>query len=140
MAEKTPPANEPFKIPVLEEEFGLGVRTVDTGRGVRVRKTVTEHPVVIDERLQRDEVVVTRVAVDRVVAPDQAPAVRYEGETLVVPVLEEVLVVERKVRIKEELHITRSRREDHYHDTVVLKTEQVAIERFGEADETPPPT
>jgi uncharacterized protein (TIGR02271 family) len=140
MVEKTPPLQEPFKIPVIEEQLGLGTRTVDTGRGVRIHKTVSEQPVVIDERLLRDEVEVTRVPVDRVVAPDQAPAIRYEGDTLVVPVLEEVLVVERRLRIKEELHITRNRREERHHDTVVLKTEQVAIERFDEADGTPPPT
>jgi uncharacterized protein (TIGR02271 family) len=140
MAEKPPPLLGPFKIPVIEEQLGLGTRTVDTGRGVRIHKTVSEQPVAIDERLLRDEVEVTRVAVDRVVAPDQAPAVRYEGDTLVVPVLEEVLVVERKLRIKEELRITRNRHEERHHDTVVLKTEKVAIERFDEADGTPPPT
>lgn len=139
MAEKPPP-NEPFKIPVIEEQLGIGTRTVETGRGVRVHKTVAEHPVVIDERLSRDEVEVTRVPVDRVVAPDQVPAVRYEGETLVVPVLEEVLVVERRLRIKEELHITRARREQRHQETVVLKAEQVDIERFEEPDGTPPPT
>lgn len=139
MAEKPPP-NEPFKIPVIEEQLGIGTRTVETGRGVRIHKTVAEHPVVIDERLSRDEVEVTRVPVDRVVAPDQVPAVRYEGETLVVPVLEEVLVVERRLRIKEELHITRARREQRHQETVVLKAEQVDIERFEEPDGTPPPT
>lgn len=139
MAEN-PPRNAPFKIPVIEEQLGVGTRTVDTGRGVRVHKAVAEQPVTLDERLLCDEVEVTRVPVGRVVAHDQAPAVRYEGETLVVPVLEEVLVVERRLRIKEEIHITRARRERRHHETVVLKAEQVDIERFDEADKTPPPT
>jgi stress response protein YsnF len=73
-----------------------------------------------------------------VVDPAEAPATRYEGDTLVVPVLEEVLVVERRVRIKEELRITRRQREEHCHDTVVVRSEHVSIERFDDTERTPP--
>jgi len=132
----TIPQNRPqesLRIPVLEEQLEVGTRLVDTGRGVRIHKTVSEQAVTIDERLARDEVDVRHVPVDRIVALEEAPATRYEGDTLVVPVLEEVLVVERRLRIKEELHITRVRHEEHYHDTVPLKAEQVVVERFDDA-------
>lgn len=132
-----PLAQDPLRVPVIAEELVIGTRTVDTGRGVRIHKTVVEQPVTIDERLARDEVEIRHVPVDRIVAPDEAPANRYEGDTLVVPVLEEVLVVERRVRIKEELHITRIRREDHHQEEIVLKAEQVNVERFDESG-TPP--
>jgi stress response protein YsnF len=105
---------------------------VDTGRGVRIHKTVVEHPCRIDESLLRDEVQVSHVPVDRIVPLDQAPATRYEGDTLVVPILEEVLVVERRLRIKEELHITRTRHEERHAETVLLRSEQVSVERFDE--------
>ena len=130
-------ASDPVRVPVIAEQLAIGTRTVDTGRGVRVHKTVIEQPVTIDERLGRDEVEVRHVAVDRIVALEEAPANRYEGDTLIVPVLEEVLVVERRLRIKEELHITRVRREEHYQEEVVLKAEQVRVERFDESG-TPP--
>ena len=126
-----------LRVPVVAEELAIGTRTVDTGRGVRVHKTVVEQPVTIDERLGRDEVEVRHVAVDRIVAADEAPANRYEGDTLIVPVLEEVLVVERRVRIKEELHITRIRREEHHQEEVVLNAEQVSVERFDESGTLP---
>ncbi|MFC5510014.1 YsnF/AvaK domain-containing protein [Massilia jejuensis] len=126
-----------IRVPVIAEQLAVGTRTVDTGRGVRVHKTVLEQPVTIDERLARDEVEVRHVPVDRIVGPDEAPANRYEGDTLIVPILEEVLVVERRVRIKEELHITRIRREERYQEEVVLKAEQVSVERFDDSG-TPP--
>jgi stress response protein YsnF len=132
-----PLAQDPLRVPVIAEELAIGTRTVDTGRGVRIHKTVVEQPVTIDERLARDEVEIRHVPVDRIVAPDEAPANRYEGDTLIVPILEEVLVVERRVRIKEELHITRIRREEHHQEEVVLKAEQVSVERFDESG-TPP--
>jgi stress response protein YsnF len=129
---------ELLRVPVLQEEAWVEKRIVDTGRGVRIHKTVAETPCRIDERLLRDDVEVHHVPVDRIVPLDQAPATRYEGDTLIVPILEEVLVVERRLRIKEELHITRTRREEHHVDTVMLKSEQVSVERFDEHGDTPP--
>jgi stress response protein YsnF len=121
-----PAGQDLLTIPVVAEQLAVGTRTVDTGRGVRIHKTVIEQPVTIDERLGRDEV-----------APDEAPTTRYEGDTMIVPILEEVLVVERRVRIKEELHITRTRREERHQESVVLKAEQVSIERFDESGSPP---
>ncbi len=132
-----PTGQDLLTIPVVAEQLAVGTRTVDTGRGVRIHKTVVEQPVTIDERLGRDEVEIKHVAVDRIVAPEEAPATRYEGDTMIVPILEEVLVVERRVRIKEELHITRTRREERHQEAVVLKAEQVSIERFDESGSPP---
>ena len=132
-----PSAREPLRVPVYEEEALVEKRVVDTGRGVRIHKIVAEHPCQIDESLTRDEVQVSHVPVDRIVALDQAPVTRYEGDTLVVPVLEEVLVVERRLRVKEELRITRTRREERHAETVMLKAEQVSVERFDDAGDGP---
>ena len=132
-----PNGQESLKVPVVREEVQVEKQVVDTGRGVRIHKTVAEHPCHIDERLLRDDVEVSHVPVDRIVPLDAAPATRYEGDTLVVPILEEVLVVERRVRIKEELRITRTRREERHAETVMLKSEQVSVERFDEAGGRP---
>ncbi len=127
-----PSAQEPLRIPVVEEQLAVGTRMVDTGRGVRIHKTVTEQTVTVDERLLRDELRIEHVPVDRLVGADEAPGHRHEGDTLVIPVLEEVLVVERKLRIREELHITRVRHEERHVETVPLKAERVEVERFDE--------
>lgn len=124
-----------LRIPVIEEQLTFGTRVVETGRGVRIHKTVSEQPVTIDERLSRDEVQVRHVPIDRIVSADEAPATRYEGDTLVIPVLEEVVVVERRLRIKEELHITRTVHEERYQETVPLKAEHIEVARFDEADQ-----
>jgi uncharacterized protein (TIGR02271 family) len=125
---------EDLRIPVVEEQLTVGTRAVETGRGVRIHKTISEQPVVIDERLVRDEMAIERVPVDQIVALEDKPVTRYEGDTLVVPVFEEVLVVERRLRIKEELRITRIRHEERYQDTVSLKAERVEVERFDDAE------
>jgi uncharacterized protein (TIGR02271 family) len=130
------PTQETLRVPVIEEQLAVGTRSVETG-GVRIHKTVSEQPVAIDEALLREEVEVRRVPVDRILAAGDAPAARYEGDTLIVPVLEEVLVVERRMRIKEELHITRHQRQERHTETVMLKSEQVSVERFDGAGSPP---
>jgi uncharacterized protein (TIGR02271 family) len=128
-----PDRSTTVSIPVQQEEISIARRVVDTGRGVRIEKTVDEIPFRIDETLRRDEYDVQRVPVDRIVALEDAPAPRQDGDTLVVPVVEEVVVVERRLRIKEEIRITRIQHEDRVQDTVFLKSEEVNVERFGDA-------
>lgn len=129
--------DDTISIPVAEEQLQVGIARLDTGRGVRVHKAVTERAQQIDATLLRDAVDVRRVPVDQIVALSDAPGARQEGDTYIVPVLEEVLVVEKRVRIKEEIHITRTAREEQVADTVMLRSEQVSIEHF---DECPDPT
>jgi uncharacterized protein (TIGR02271 family) len=113
-------------VPVMEEELRVGKRVVETGR-VRVHKTVHEHEEVVDEPLMREEYDIERVPVDAFVDGPVAP--RYEGETLVVPVLEEVLVVEKRLVVREELRLTRRRTEERRPQRVKLLSEEVSVER-----------
>ena len=119
-------------IPVAREELRVGTRRVDTGRGVRLHKTVSEQTRHIEQALQCDALEVRRVPVDKIVPLSEAPATRQEGDTLIVPVLEEILVVEKRLRIKEEIHIIRGTRQETHAGTVVLRAEQVSIEPFDE--------
>ncbi len=119
-------------IPVLEERLDVGTRRVETGGGVRVRKTVEEREASVDEPLTKEEVEVERVAVDRPV--DGPVAVRYEGDTMIVPILEEVLVVEKRLVLKEEIRITRRRRELHAPQRVTLRREHATVERIGDPE------
>ncbi len=124
--------NTQLTIPVIEEQLLVGKRAVDTGTGVRIHKTVAERQHVIDEALFDDELAVERIPMDEIIPDAVMPETRYEGSTLIVPVLEEVLVVQKKLRLKEEVRITRLRRETHAPQTVTLRSEQINVERFDE--------
>jgi len=65
--------------------------------------------------------------VNRVVSV--APEVRHEGDVMIVPVLEEVLVVEKRLMLREELRITRRKDEAREPQRVTLRTEQVEVTR-----------
>lgn len=115
-------------IPVIEERISAGKRTVETGR-VKVRKSRHRHTETVDVPLAVDEFTVEHVPVDAP-AGDSPPSARWEGETLIVPVLEERLSVEKRWWIREELHLTRHRREVHRPQEVELLSEEVHVERL----------
>ena len=121
------------RIPVVQEELQLGKRTTETGKGVRLNKTVSEEIWRIDEILQQQNLDIEHVPINVWVSGDP-PSNRYEGKTLVMPVLEEVLVVEKRLRLKEEIRITAKFVQQPVSERVVLRKEQVNVERFDDSE------
>jgi uncharacterized protein (TIGR02271 family) len=127
----SPPDEEVVRIPVIQEEISVSKRPVEKGR-VRIVKTVQENEEVVDVPLLEEEVEVNHVPVNRMV--DQTEAVRHDGDTMIVPIYEEVLVVRKRLMLKEELHITRRRREVSRPQTVTVRREEVEVERLAATD------
>ena len=114
-------------VPVIQEHLNIGKRTVETGR-VRVRKVVREVEETIDQPLAREEVTVERVPVGRIVDGPQQP--RQEGEDWIIPIVEEVLVVEKRLMLKEELRVRKRTVQERHHQRVTLQHEEAVIERL----------
>jgi uncharacterized protein (TIGR02271 family) len=123
---------ERIVMPVVAETLDVQKRRVQTG-GVRIKKVVHEREEVVDEPLMREEVQVKRVPINRVV---EAPVpVRHVGNTMIISLLEEVLVVEKRLMLKEELHITKGEIETYKPQRVTLRTEEAVVERVGEDED-----
>lgn len=118
-------------IAVTEEQLEIHRRTVDSGRPVRVRKHVDEQVVRADLPLAREMVEVERIAIGRVI--DTAPAVRHEGEVMVVPVIEERLVTRKELVLVEEIRLTRRREQSTSEEDFTVRRERVVVERFDPA-------
>jgi uncharacterized protein (TIGR02271 family) len=123
------PGDDPvLVVPVIAEELEVQKRVVETGK-VRITKVVHEREAVVDEPLFGEEVEVERVPIQRVV---EGPIpVRYEDDTVIVSILEEVLVVEKRLLLKEEIHIRKRRVETHQPQQVMLRHEEARIERLN---------
>ncbi len=117
---------------MIQELLQIGRRVVETGRGVRLRKTVSEEALRIDESLQCQELQIEHVPVNAWVE-GRPPQQRQEGATLIVPVLEEVLVVEKRLRLKEEIRITAKSTTHPVSEHVVLRDEHLTVEPFDES-------
>jgi uncharacterized protein (TIGR02271 family) len=81
-------------IPVFEEELSVAKRVVETAR-VQVSRVTHNHQQMVDELLRHEKVEVERVPVDRPI--EAMPSIRQEGDVTIIPVVEEVLKVERRL-------------------------------------------
>src|SRR4051812_12432424 len=100
-SEQAPPQEkEDVVIPVIEEEVVAGTKAVKTG-GVRVDKHVEKRVRRIETPLLHEDVEVRHVPMNRVVT--EAPSVRRKGDTVIVPVVEEQLIVTKRLVLKEEI-------------------------------------
>jgi uncharacterized protein (TIGR02271 family) len=131
----TPPPAEEAILPLLEERLRIRKRVRQTGR-VRVAVTTAEQTRRVEETLLHRLVEVERVPVGRAVA--EAPPVREEGDTLVIPVVEEVLVVERRLVLREEVRVRLSTERRREVSEVSLRRQDVAVTRLPPTAEPPP--
>ena len=81
--------------------------------------------------LQSVDVEIERVQIDREVS--SAPDIRTEGDLTIVPVLEEILVVEKRLVLREEIRIRRITRTEDV-ETPVTRRRQRAVVTGTEAD------
>ena len=121
-------------IAVLAEIATVEKRVVETGRAA-IHKTVSERDETVEMLLARQDVTVERVPIDRVVT--EIPPPRQDGETWVVPVMEERLVIEKQLVLKEELRIRTKTTLEPVQHTVLLREEHVTVEVSGSAKMTP---
>jgi uncharacterized protein (TIGR02271 family) len=114
-----------IRVPVYEERLSATVHPVDLGE-VRIHKTVEGHPDIVTESVERDELEIERVPLDRLI--DEPAQPRQEGEWLIVPVMEEVLVVTKQLVLTEEVRIRTKRVTEEQEVYEILRRERVTIE------------
>lgn len=113
-------------IPVIEEQAHVTKRVSDTEH-VRVSTTPVSEEVVVRDAVRQQHVEVTRIPIGREVA--EAPLTRTEGDTTIVPVLEERLVVEKKLFLVEEVHLRVTTRHESVEMPTTLRRTRVDVER-----------
>ena len=98
------------------------------GETVRVRTVTTEHGQLVEEPLTHERVEVLRVPVGRVV--DTVPEIRQEGDVTIMPVVEEQMIVQRRLVLKEEVHVRRVRTSTLHRETVILRQQEAVVTRI----------
>jgi stress response protein YsnF len=116
-------------VPVITEEAHASAKPFETG-GVRVTKRVEGHDEVLEQELHRGRVEVKRVKMNRVV--DGPQPVQRSGSTVIVPVVSEVLHVERQWVVTEEIHISQIEERETVQQKVTVSEERASVERLDE--------
>jgi hypothetical protein len=85
----------------------------------------------VDKELTHVRVEIERVPIGRTI--EVVPSISQEGDTTIIPVVEEIVVVERRLVLKEEVRIRRVTTKEQHQETVVLRQQEALITR-EEAD------
>lgn len=117
---------DPIVLPLVAEHLDVDKRQVITGE-VAVHIHTDVHQETIDLTLARQQVRVERRAVGREVERREPP--REEADRLIVPIYEEVPVVERRLILREEIHLIREEDTTPYHDTLPLRRDRATVTR-----------
>lgn len=120
------------KLALLAEDLSVGKEAVETGR-VRVSKQTHTREVAVEESLLRESAEIVTIPIGRQIF--EMPSVRHEGETIVVPIVEEILHTERRLILKEEVRITRRKTTEQFHDRVTLRYQEAVVTRVQSASE-----
>ena len=118
--------SESVRIPLAAERVVVGTRVRRTGV-VRVSTRVERRTTVVDPPLRRQRIEIRQRRVDRFV--DRPPEIRREGDTLIVPIVEEVLTT--RLKIVEEVAITLRRSVERRPQRVELRRETAIVERLA---------
>ena len=119
------------KIPLVEERLAISKGEVETGR-LRVRVAVDAREELVGADLSQDEVEIKRVKMNQPLA--ELPSVRLEGNVTIIPVVEEEVIVEKRLVLVEEIHVSRRTTTSREDIPVTLRAERAEIERL---DATP---
>jgi stress response protein YsnF len=114
-------------VPLAEEEAHVLKRSVSKGK-VQVRTVVETFDEIAAETLGTEDVEVVRVPVGRVVT--EAPDIRTDGEVTIVPVLEEIMIVEKQLVLREELHIRRHVTTEAVEIPITLRKQRAVVQRL----------
>ena len=114
-------------VSVIEEQLITGTRAVKTG-SVRVRKEVERTIDTVEMPVTKDVVTVRRIAIGLEV--DAVPPVREEGDTMIISVVEEEIVVSKRLVLREEIHIHRGKVREQVTRSIELDREHAIVERL----------
>ena len=123
----TEQAEDEATVQLAAEELSVTKEKQVTGR-VRVSTVTREHEELVDEDLRRERVEIETVPIGRQI--DAMPVVREEGDTTVIPVVEEVVVVERRLMLKEEVRIRRVRTTERHEERVTVRRQEAVVTRY----------
>ena len=112
-------------IPVIQETAEVTKRVVDRG-ALRVTKIVSESEEVIPTPTESEEVEIEHVA--RNVWLKKPASVRRKGDVLIIPVMEEVTVVEKRLFLREEVFIRKRKVKVPGQTRVTLRHEAIQVE------------
>lgn len=113
-------------IPVIEEKLNIDIQSVEKSK-THISKQVHEENVTVDIPLIHENIEIQRVAKN--ISIDTPPEVRYEGNTMIIPIIKEEVIIQKKLVLVEEVHVTKHKTEVHEPKQVKLRKEEIRLDK-----------
>jgi uncharacterized protein (TIGR02271 family) len=117
--------HEKIVIPVIEEHIQIGTKIMETGK-VNISKKVLTETYTADIPVSKEEVMVEKKTINKYI-DGEAPGMRLDGDTTIIPIVKEVIV--KRLLLVEEIHITKRRTEQTVPVNEELRKEEVTVTR-----------
>jgi len=114
-------------IPVTEERVNVEKKIIETGK-VKISKIVNVDTETFNLVHIQDDIQIERIAINEFVQ-SPPPPLRYEGDTIIIPVLKEVMVTEKRLLLIEEVRLTKRKVESKESQEVLLRKEEIKVQR-----------
>lgn len=119
-----------LRVPLVGERLVAQTEWRQAG-ALEVGKTVRTAVEELDVPVQYEQATVERVAVNRVLHDNEVPQARQEGDTYIVPVVHEQLVVVKRRVLVEELRITKELQTRTQHVAEEVRREEISLSHPG---------
>ncbi|MFL6550040.1 MAG: YsnF/AvaK domain-containing protein [Povalibacter sp.] len=116
------------RIPLIEERARVDKQVVERGV-VRITTSVREREQLLAADVAHEEVNIERIPVNKEVK--DRPQVREDGDVIVIPIVEERVVLVKHLVLVEELHVRRKTVQETVHVPVTVHATEVDVERHG---------
>lgn len=117
--------NEATSFNVIEERAKVDKKVIEKGK-VRITKKVETEEEKVKVVVKNEEINIERIAINEYA--DELPEIRQSGDTMIIPVIKEVAVVQKKIFVIEEIRVTKKTHHTEEERTVPLQKEKVNIE------------
>lgn len=125
---------EALDLPIVVEEVRVGKHVVDRER-LKIRRHVVTEDKLVETPLWHERITVEHVPCNAYV--EQVPGPRQEGDTLIIPRVEEEVVVIKRLVVREELRIRVIREQRVERTTVSVRRHEIEVERDLDAATSP---
>lgn len=126
--------DQDVNIPVREEELSVDKQRGEVGRAA-IHKDVVEEEESVNIPVTHERVEIERVPVDKDLADDAVSAQNWQDKDIVMPVMGEEVVTEKRPRVKEEIHIHKEPITETERVSETVRKERVNVDGLDEQGE-----
>lgn len=113
-------------VPVYQEQASVTKRRIVTGR-VKVSRVTHQSEKLLTETLAQQQVEIDRIPIGKLI--DAVPKIRREGDAIIIPIVEEIPVVEHRLVLTEEVWVRRIRSQENHRQRVTLRCQEAVVTR-----------